>query len=124
MRTNNYVPAELAKPVYIYIQCPKIMLPHYEKNCTVGTYSNTAKNCHIIDALFEVLTVVMIQVQFFWVVIPCNVVAYQRFRCPRCLHLHFTLKMEAAWSSETFVSYPASQARRTELLTLTSPLPH
>jgi len=45
---------------------------------------------------------------------PCNVVVgYQRFRGPCCLHLlgdvshpgNFTLKMEAAWTSETSVSY-------------------
>jgi hypothetical protein len=36
------------------------------------------------------------QVEFFWVVTLCNVVT----GCQ-----HFTLKMEAAWTSETLVSY-------------------
>jgi hypothetical protein len=41
---------------------------------------------------------VMNQVEVFWVVTPCSVVVgYQRFRD--------TLKMEAAWTSETLVSY-------------------
>jgi hypothetical protein len=46
------------------------------------------------------------QVEFFWFVTPRNVaVGYQRFRGPGCLRLHFTLKMEAASSSETLVYY-------------------
>jgi len=45
--------------------------------------------------------VVKIQVEVFWVVMPCNVVVgYHCFRVS-----HFTLKMEAAWSSEMQVSY-------------------
>jgi hypothetical protein len=36
-----------------------------------------------------------IQVEVSWVVTPCNVTA----------GYHFTLKMEAAWTSETLVSY-------------------
>jgi len=37
---------------------------------------------------------------------PCSVVVgYQRFGRICCLELHVTLKMEAAWSSETLVSY-------------------
>jgi hypothetical protein len=39
---------------------------------------------------------VKIQVEFFWVVTPrSDLVGYQ----------HFTLNMEAAWTSETIVSY-------------------
>jgi hypothetical protein len=38
-------------------------------------------------ARFEVLMAVKIQVEFFWVVTPCNVVEYQCFRGPCCLHL-------------------------------------
>jgi len=46
---------------------------------------------------------VMFEVKVFWVVTPCIVdVGYQRFRGPCC---HSTLKMEAAWTSETLVSY-------------------
>jgi hypothetical protein len=53
-----------------------------------------------------VFTAVKIQVEVFWVVTPCSVVVgYQCFRGPCCLHLHFTIKMEAARSSETMVSY-------------------
>jgi hypothetical protein len=39
---------------------------------------------------------------------PCSVVVgHQLFRGPRCLHIqdHFTLKIEATWTSETLVSY-------------------
>jgi hypothetical protein len=74
---------------------------------------------------------VKIQADVFWVVTLCSDVAgNQRFRGPCCLHLqvfqvdvfwvgiptfqmsmlpstsgYFTLKMEAAWTSETLVSY-------------------
>jgi hypothetical protein len=37
-------------------------------------------------------------------VVFCVVVGHQRFRGPSCLNL-LTLKMEAAWTSETLVSY-------------------
>jgi hypothetical protein len=41
------------------------------------------------------------QVQVFWVVTPCgDVVGYQSFGV-----LCFTLKMEAAWPTETLISY-------------------
>jgi len=44
------------------------------------------------------------QVEIFWVVTPCSVVVgYQSFR--GLCSLHFNLKMEAAWTSETVVSY-------------------
>jgi len=33
------------------------------------------------------------------------IVGYERFRGPSCLNLHFTMKMEEAWTSETLVSY-------------------
>jgi hypothetical protein len=47
-----------------------------------------------------------IQAEFFWAVTPCSVVVgYQRYRDECCLHLHFNLKMEAALTSETLVSY-------------------
>jgi len=44
----------------------------------------------------------------FWVVTSCSaVVGYKRFGVPCCFHLqgHFTQKMEAAWTSETLISY-------------------
>jgi hypothetical protein len=44
----------------------------------------------------------MIQIEVSWVVTPYNTaVGYQSFGGPCCLRLHFTLKMEAANSSET-----------------------
>jgi len=53
----------------------------------------------------------MFQVEVFWVVTPCNVVAYRRFE-GSCYLLRWYattalhgLKMEAAVSSETSVSY-------------------
>jgi hypothetical protein len=43
---------------------------------------------HLIYTSPHALTVVMFQVEVFWVVIPCSVmVGYQRFRGPCCLHL-------------------------------------
>jgi hypothetical protein len=49
---------------------------------------------------------VKIQVMVFWVVTLCSdVVGYQRFVAPCFLHLQGEVKMEAAWSSETLVSY-------------------
>jgi hypothetical protein len=58
------------------------------------------------DMRFEVFTVAMIQIQVIWVVTQCDVmVGYHRFSGPRCLQFHYTLKMEAVWTSETLVSY-------------------
>jgi hypothetical protein len=54
-----------------------------------------------IVVIFEAFTAVIFQVEVFCVVTTCRVVVgYQRFRGP-C----FTLMMEAAWNSETSVSY-------------------
>jgi len=50
-----------------------------------------------IPLLYRVpkLNFLILQVEAFWVVMPCSVVVrYQHFRG------HFTLKMEAAWTSE------------------------
>jgi hypothetical protein len=53
--------------------------------------------------------VVKINFMVFWVVVLCGVVVEYRLFGPCCFHLkgslHFTtLEMEAAWSSETWVS--------------------
>jgi hypothetical protein len=49
---------------------------------------------------FEVFTVVKIQIEVLWVVLPCSdVVGCFRGPC------HLTLKIEAAWTSEMLVSY-------------------
>jgi len=59
-----------------------------------------------LDAIFEVFTMVKIQVEVFWVVTPCSVVTgYQCFGGSCYFHLHFTLKMEAVKSSDTLVSH-------------------
>jgi hypothetical protein len=56
-----------------------------------------------LDVRLEVFTAVRIHVEFFWVVTLCSVVVgYQHFRGLCCL---FTLKMEAAWASETLIFY-------------------
>jgi len=55
----------------------------------------------------------------FWVITPCSdVVGYQRFGVPYCLHLLGEVRMEAAWPSEMLVSYHfyvTSQHRRPRL---------
>jgi hypothetical protein len=52
------------------------------------------------DASFEAFTVVMFHVE-----VCCIVVGYQHFRDPCCLHLQGEAKMDAAWTTETLVSY-------------------
>jgi len=48
----------------------------------------------------------MFQVQVFYFVTPCSVeVGFQRFRGPCYLHIQDEGKTEAAWTSETLVSY-------------------
>jgi len=49
--------------------------------------------------------VVKIQVKVFRVVTSCSVVIKYHFRGSCSPHLHFTLKMEAAGSSDVVVSY-------------------
>jgi hypothetical protein len=65
---------------------------------------------NVIDQLlirydFEAFTAVIFQVEDFWVVMLYSVVVgYQHFTGPCCFHLE-GMKMEAAWTSETLVSY-------------------
>jgi hypothetical protein len=55
----------------------------------------------------KVFMAMKIQVMVFWVLTPCSdVVGYQIFRGPYYLQLQGEVKMEAARSSETLVSYP------------------
>jgi hypothetical protein len=95
----------------------KMKLPFY-----INTFSETCEGPYVTATLCEVLRVVKIQVEVFWIVTQCSVVVvHQRFRGPR--YLHFALKMEAEWTSETWgyyhnKHYTASQPRisRIELL--------
>jgi hypothetical protein len=58
------------------------------------------------DAGFEVFTAMRTHIRVFWVVTPCTVVVgYQRLRGPYCLHFRYILKVEAARSYHTLVSY-------------------
>jgi hypothetical protein len=58
------------------------------------------------DARCDVFTAVNIQVEVFWVVTPYNVVGYQSSEVHAdFIFTLFILKMEAAWTSETLVSY-------------------
>jgi hypothetical protein len=55
---------------------------------------------HRLDTSFEAFTVMMFQVEVFWVVTLCSVVVgHQRFKGQRCL------KLDAPWSSETLIFY-------------------
>jgi len=54
---------------------------------------------------FEAFMEVIFQVVFWIVILGSVVVGYQCFIGPCCFHLHFILKMEAAWTSETSVSH-------------------
>jgi hypothetical protein len=54
-----------------------------------------------IGASFETFTTVVIQVTVFCVMTTCNVVVGYSFRS--------TLKVEAAWTSETLVSYHSTR---------------
>jgi hypothetical protein len=58
-----------------------------------------------------VFTVMKIQVVISVMMLRIDMVGYQHFRGPCCLHLYFTLKMEVAWSSIGILQhhYTASQ---------------
>jgi hypothetical protein len=65
-----------------------------------------------IHASFEAFTAVMFQVDVFWVVTPCSVVVgYKLFRGPGYPHLQREVKMEAARTFETVVSYHKTTRR-------------
>jgi hypothetical protein len=78
---------------------PELKLtPHLYPLVKLGNYGTIppfSQSCELIlTRYFEVFTAVKIQVEFLWVVTPCSVVVG-----------YFTLKMEAARSSETLVPY-------------------
>jgi hypothetical protein len=61
---------------------------------------------HLIYVRFSISMEMKIQVVVLWIVTLCSdVVGYKHFGEPCYLHLHFTLKMEMEWPSETLVSY-------------------
>jgi hypothetical protein len=62
-------------------------------SCTLKssmTINNTDTNwSHSSHHLLSLVLPMKIQVKFFWVVMPCSdVIGYQHFRGPCCLHLH------------------------------------
>jgi hypothetical protein len=80
-----------------------------EHRCAVD-YSTTLYELHpeVYEKIFAHFNawILVKCVEIFWILTPCNiVVGYQRFRCPCCLYLEGDVKMEAAWTSETLVSY-------------------
>jgi hypothetical protein len=104
MDTRGSFPGGKAAGAWSYTSSPPLHLHGVVLGYSTGTpftFTFISPN-----ASFEAFTAVMFQVAVFWVVKPCSVVVgYRRFRGPRCLHRHFTMKMEAAWTSETSVSY-------------------
>jgi len=58
---------------------------------------------------FDVVSVLRrcrVRFTVFWVVtLRSDVIGYRRFGESCCLHRHFTLMMEVAWTSEMLVSY-------------------
>jgi hypothetical protein len=68
---------------------------------------------------FEAFTAVMFQVEVYWVVTPCSVVAgYQRFGGPCCLHLQDEVKLETVQISETMVSNHNTKRRHNPVIIL------
>jgi hypothetical protein len=97
-----------------------------------GIVKHRHKFTFTLVARLEVFTAMKIHIVVFWVVMPfIDVVGCQRFRGQCCLYLqvyytpclylcplpstiHFTLKMEAVWSSETFVPYITTRRHNPE----------
>jgi len=71
----------------------------------VGISSVSA--CHILTECIRMWKICAnCLANVFWAVTQCNIsVGYQHFGAPCCLHLQGEMKMEAARSSQTFVSY-------------------
>jgi len=68
-------------------------------------FNNNMKS-KIMNERVEVFTAITVKVLVFQVVMPYNdMIVYQHFRGPCCLHLHLTLKMKAEWSPEVLVPY-------------------
>jgi hypothetical protein len=60
----------------------------------------------VSEVRLDIFPVMKIQVADFCVVTLCSdAIGYQCFRGPCCLLHQGELKMEAAWSSETLISY-------------------
>jgi hypothetical protein len=128
--TRSYEIDRIHAKQFTYYRCE--FLCHYFK----VKFSQHWKNPHAmktyLDERFETFTTVKIQVEVFWVVTPCNLMEYQCFRGPCCLHLHwawtsetlvfystirrhnpkdFDLNMETEWTSKTLVSYHRTTRR-------------
>jgi len=75
-------------------------------------YSSPVRSpCYI--ARIDARTVMKIQVAVFCVVTQCiDVIRYRRFGRPCCFHVRVEMKMEAAWSSETSVSFHITTLRQ------------
>jgi hypothetical protein len=59
----------------------------------------------VFNVRLEDFTAMKIQVEF-WIMMLCSVaVGYPRFGGPCCFHVEGGVNLEAAWSSETLVSY-------------------
>jgi hypothetical protein len=77
-----------------------VRVPKHKANKT-DTGSTDETPHFYLCTRFEVFTAVKIQVQVFWVVTPCNdVVGYQRFRNPCCLHLQGMMAKKIVFTPE------------------------
>jgi hypothetical protein len=97
--TNDYLLLSINEPVRPFV-CQssvsrKVCIPpcwsvgHTPTTIQDVCFCYVSPSCFKLDARFQVSTSANIQVEVFWVVTPCSVVAgYQSFRESCCLHFH------------------------------------
>jgi hypothetical protein len=88
-----------------YFLYPPVNFSFSGQNIQFWTLISKHLNLYTCYARLDFFTEMKIQVVVFWVKTPCSVVVeYKPLRRSCCTYLHFTLKIQAARSSETLVS--------------------